>query len=241
MHFYRIRNSIDAKEIGHYPQIKDVIHNGVAFGNSKFLGEIYFSKIEFEPEVSIPVLYKKSKLTDLIEQVSTIPYNLLVSSKLKAIIKVYCDKNVQFFKSCVFRDGTEYPNYWYMNVYVNSNEYIDYRNSSVIHRKKKTGEYGTIPLILNFDNESSFLSQKNIAIANIEAFYIEKLQLTNVKEDFFMLRDVEGGAGFFVSEKLRKEIEDAGCTGIEFQPSELSYNEWVAPGGERERVYGKSW
>ena len=39
---------------------------------------------------------------------------------------------------------------------------------------------------------------------------------------------------------FKKEIEDAGCTGIEFQPIELSYNEWSAPGGEREKIYGKA-
>ena len=40
--------------------------------------------------------------------------------------------------------------------------------------------------------------------------------------------------------RSKKEIEDAGCTGIEFQPIELSYNEWLMPGGEREKIYGKS-
>ena len=54
-----------------------------------------------------------------------------------------------------------------------------------------------------------------------------------------MLKYVNGGIGYYVSEKLKQEIEDAGCTGIEFQPVELSYNEWTAPGGEREKVYGK--
>jgi hypothetical protein len=43
-----------------------------------------------------------------------------------------------------------------------------------------------------------------------------------------------------VSEKLKQEIEDVGCTGIEFQPIELSYNERTAPGGEREKLYGKA-
>jgi len=61
-----------------------------------------------------------------------------------------------------------------------------------------------------------------------------------ITEDFFALRYVSGGAGYYVSEKLKKEIETAGCTGIEFQPSELRYNEWLAPGGEREKIYGKA-
>ena len=57
-----------------------------------------------------------------------------------------------------------------------------------------------------------------------------------VNEDFFLLKN---GVKYIVSEKLKQEIEDAGCTGIEFQPVEMSYNEWIAPGGEREKVYGK--
>ncbi len=43
---------------------------------------------------------------------------------------------------------------------------------------------------------------------------------------------------FFVSEKLKQEIEQAGCTGIEFQPSHLSLNEWFH--NEREKIYGKA-
>ncbi|MEG2334861.1 hypothetical protein [Chryseobacterium sp.] len=43
--------------------------------------------------------------------------------------------------------------------------------------------------------------------------------------DFLTLNKVEGGIQYLVSEKLKQEIEDAGCTGIEFQPSYLSLNE----------------
>ena len=80
-------------------------------------------------------------------------------------------------------------------------------------------------------------------------FYKERMEITsvnniylndNINEDFFMLRYVEGGVKYIVSEKLKKEIEDAGCTGIEFQPVELSQNEWLMPNGEREKIYGKS-
>lgn len=43
-----------------------------------------------------------------------------------------------------------------------------------------------------------------------------------------MLRHLSEGI-HFASETLKQEIEDAGCTGIEFQPVELSYHEWTAP------------
>jgi hypothetical protein len=55
---------------------------------------------------------------------------------------------------------------------------------------------------------------------------------------FFALLNVEGGVKYIVSEKGRREIEENNCTGIEFQPIELSLTEWLQ-GGEREKMYGK--
>ena len=54
-----------------------------------------------------------------------------------------------------------------------------------------------------------------------------------------MLQNVQGSVKYVVSEKLKKEIEEANCTGIEFQPVELSITEWLH-GGEREKIYGKA-
>ena len=41
-----------------------------------------------------------------------------------------------------------------------------------------------------------------------------------INENVCTIERVRGGAGYFVSEKLKAEIESAGCTGIEFQPIE---------------------
>ena len=69
---------------------------------------------------------------------------------------------------------------------------------------------------------------------------ITRIVLNNtIDHDFFVLRHVEGGVQYIVSEKLKNEIEDAGRTGIEFQPVELSYTEWLQ-GREREKIYGKA-
>ena len=57
-------------------------------------------------------------------------------------------------------------------------------------------------------------------------------------DDFITIKYAEGGIQYLVSEKLKHEIEDAGCTGIEFQPSEISFNDWLST--EREKIYGKS-
>lgn len=61
----------------------------------------------------------------------------------------------------------------------------------------------------------------------------------NVNQDFFVLLHVEGVAKYIASEKLKNEIEHAGCTGIEFQSVELTLDEWLAQEGPREKIYGK--
>jgi hypothetical protein len=95
---------------------------------------------------------------------------------------------------------------------------------------------------LYFENFEQFnRKRKEVWSVRQESISIEKLNLhlEKINEDFFSLQFVFGQL-YFVSETLKQEIGDAGCTGIEFQPVELSYNEWTAPGGEREKIYGKT-
>ena len=42
----------------------------------------------------------------------------------------------------------------------------------------------------------------------------------NIEQDLILLIKVYGGISYYVSEKLKAEIEEAGCTGIEFEPVE---------------------
>jgi hypothetical protein len=57
--------------------------------------------------------------------------------------------------------------------------------------------------------------------------------------DFFSLRYTEGANKGIVSERFKNELLKNEVTGIEFQPIELSINEWLQ-GGEREKVNGKA-
>lgn len=242
MKFYRIRHNHNIKETGKYPQIKDVTYPST-YDSPKSINTARFTKIEFEPEVPRPILDSKAKKTDLIEEIPSAPFNILISEKLKSILEANRKDGIQFFRGSVLHDGLEDKGYWFLNIYVFNNEYIDYKNSLVNWEKKaddfeKTYSVTSVELNLSKDD---FTAAKEKAREKLEAFYIKNLFLQDVKEDFFGLNVVEGGVGYFISEKLKKEIEDAGCTGIEFQPSELSYNEWTAPEGERQRVYGKSW
>ena len=94
-------------------------------------------------------------------------------------------------------------------------------------------------LIIN-DYEDFLIQLKSIDIKGWpNNLKIKKIKIIEKGINFLALKNVDDGIQYLISDILKNEIEDAGCTGLEFQPLELSYNEWTAPGGERDKLYGK--
>lgn len=244
MKYYSMRHSLDKKVLGHYPQVKDIIYHCHVWDEPLFIDRFHFEKINVIPIIANPILHLKSKLTDIIDTKSAMgfSYRKLISGKLKGILEKNKNHDLQFIQCSVFQNGIEHKDYWLLNGFEFNPEYIDIKKS-VIYYEKQSEDYNTSfktnKIYLNLKNLSEFMEYIEIAKDKAEIICIEKLFLNdNISDNLFMLRYVFGGM-HFVSEKLKQEIEDAGCTGIEFQPIELSYNEWTAPGGEREKIYGK--
>lgn len=244
MKYYFLKNTLDTKIKGFYPQVKDVKYYCHVWDTPNFMGNIYFKKFPNDVILATPILDEKSNLTDLIEIWHVgFNLNLLLSGKLKNIIDKYIDTRTGEFINCpIIKNGIEYPDYWIFNGYSFNQKYIDFQNSLIKYEKHADDfetSYETKMIFLSVGNSEEFENYVSIAQEKAEIITIEKLILNEniIKEDFFMLRYVFGGI-HFVSEKLKQEIEDADCTGIEFQPSELSLNEWLH--SEREKIYGKA-
>lgn len=238
MKFFSIKSSLDNKIVGDYNQVQKAIHNCDIWNEPNFIDRIDFIKIDFEPLLSSAVLAKNAKLTDLISaSVVGFSSRLLISGKLKILIEKYSQETCQFFKSPVIFKNTIIENYWILHPYKFNLEVIDFKNSVI------------------YETQNVFLKILKLSINSIEEFYEAKSKIDNkgrefgifierikirdhVLLDFFILRYVEAGVKFIVSEKLKWELEEADCTGIEFQPVELSLGEWLH-GGEREKIYGK--
>lgn len=235
--YYSIQFSMNNKIVGKFFQSENIVYNYEDVSNPKFLNNIYFKKIDFDPIVSIPILHKKAKITDLISNVNAGGnLHLIISEKLKNIIEKYRTKGLQFFKTSIVKDNIEYYNHFSINMYESNMDFIDFEKSNVVVRVKKK-EGGTELKTIGVNTLDDFLSTVDYHKEKMEMVTINNIFLNErVSEDFFLLKN---GVKYIVSEKLKQEIEDAGCTGIEFQPIELSYDEWTAPGGEREKIYGK--
>lgn len=239
--FYSINHSLNIKIVGKFFQSEDIYWNYGNIDNPNLLNNIYFKKVEFDPIVPIPILHKKSKITDLISCVNaTCSGQLIISNKLKNILEKQNNNGFQFFKTQLIQNGNYINDFFVLNIWNTNMEYINFTKSLIYYEKQREDfmiSYKTDIILLNITNVSELMKYIEIANIKAETISIEKLKiLDDINDNFFMIKHP---VKFIVSEKLKQEIEDASCTGIEFQPVELSYNEWTMPGGEREKVYGK--
>lgn len=243
MKYFRLRFTLNSKYYGSKNgYIKGYNHKSSIY-DPKYIGKIRNEKIDFIPHLLDIELFENSKIADLIESGGQVSTKLILSDKLKSIIEKHRKTGMQFFNINILHKKNIYNNYWVLNMYEFNLEFIDFKKCIIIYRKKDddfevTFSAKNIQISVNDIKEFNVFIEK--AKEKLETITIEKLVLKNVNENFFMLKHINGGIGYYVSEYLKQEIEDAGCTGIEFQPIELSYNEWTSPGGEREKVYGKT-
>lgn len=241
MSYYILQESGNLKIIGKYPQTKDIQYNCDVWNEPKFIGQIHFEKVDFEPIIANAILHPKSKQTDLIDANSAMGFSnkLLISGKLKTILEKNRKNGMQFFKSPIIQNNLLAEDYWILNMYEFNNDYVDFLNSKILLEEITSENINSLYLSINSleDYEMKIEEIRGKKGCNLR---IEKLVLSTdkINNDFFMIRHSFSGI-YFVSEKLKQEIENAGCTGVEFQPIESSLNEWLKR-GEREKIYGKA-
>jgi len=131
MEYYVILKSRDKKIIGHYPQTVGVKHNCNVWNEPRFIENIDFQKVDFEPITSNAILHKSANLTDLIN-IPSIGFTkkLLVSDKLKNILQGN-SLELQFFKSGVYFKDKLIEDYWIFNSCKTNMEHIDYNKSQI--------------------------------------------------------------------------------------------------------------
>ncbi|TAE07616.1 MAG: hypothetical protein EAZ47_03490 [Bacteroidetes bacterium] len=200
------------------------------FEVKNFIGNIEGQKIVTPPYLIDMELYKTAKMHDLIMSPGPISRKLVVSTKLKTILEAYNKDDIQYFNMIVKKGNDTYHNYWILHPHTYKQEIIDYQNLNVTYEKHKPD------FSISYESEIinlalSSIDDFNLHMANKkpeEISYIEPLQIKkDCKEHFFCLKNVFGGLGYYVSEKLKKIIETDGCSGIEFQPIEFTFIQWL--------------
>jgi hypothetical protein len=163
----------------------------------------------------IPKIKTKAKLTDLMSVHFTgSSYRLTISSRLKEILEKNGHGNIQFIPITIYYKKKYLSDYWLTNILSFDNEnVVNYKHSLIFERNGENK-------IITINNFEDFIKKQNELIWPNNLF-IEKLVFNKIiVEEVCTIERVRGGAGYFVSEKLKQEIESAGFTGIEFLPIE---------------------
>jgi hypothetical protein len=165
----------------------------------------------------IPKIKTKAKLTDLMSVHFTgSSYRLTISSRLKEILEKNGHGNIQFIPITIYYKKKYLSDYWLTNILSFDNEKVINYSQSLIFECHFTTEINMITI-----KDYKDFKQNEIKLEWPNNLFIEKVVFkSNVEQDFCTVERVSGGAGYFVSEKLKQEIESAGCTGIEFLPIE---------------------
>lgn len=228
MNYYRIRHSTDRKIVGKFTQINEVKHR-CRVDDKRFIDSVFFEKASFDPITSIGILDKKAKITDLISTSGQgYTAKLLTSGKLKSLIEIHQKSGLEFFKSPIIYGEEELDDYWVMSPFETHPEFINYKDSHIQSRRRKA-EGGTILVDLEVGSYRDFNELQKRERVDRNILQVSKIKLIeNLSEHFFILRSIEGGFGYFVSEKMKNDMVAMNITGVAFQPSHLTFNEWVA-------------
>ena len=213
--FYRIEPSLDDKISG----IDDVQASSAIYPvniwDPIYINQWGHTLIPDYVVLPIPKIKTKAKLTDLMSVYFTgSSYRLTISSRLKAILEKNGHGNIQFIPITIYYKKKYLSDYWLTNILSFDNENgVNYKHSLIFERNGENK-------IITINNFEDFRKKQNELIWPNNLF-IEKLVFNKIiDEEVCTIERVRGGAGYFVSEKLKQEIELAGCTGIEFLPIE---------------------
>ncbi len=211
MNYYRITNSTDSKEVGHYIQCKGMISGKRAdwFDEPNSMTKL---SNDFYPEVEPDLrfeLEERAKKTDLISTSNISAKGLLVSERLLSFLRMYTLANDhKIFEANVNYDANDYTYYWIH--FVKSNLLgVDLENSK-LYLSEFGFDKGDYISIKNYDQAISIMQDQDSFI-RFEDFVLEE---ENMLGDLFYLPVPNQ---IFCSEKLYNEIRSKGFTGIEFE------------------------
>ncbi|MBB5395604.1 hypothetical protein [Mucilaginibacter sp. AK015] len=242
MVYYILRNSLNRKITGKYPQTVNAEYSCSVWDEPRFIDHeaVDFKKVNFNPITAKAILAKKAKLTDYMYPGGMgFSKKPLISGKLKAILEITDKQGLQIYNSPVIYQGSQVEDYWVLNPYIFDMQAIDFKKAEVYLMEMTFTKVKKLDVLTykDFVMQKAIIKEKGYPYS----IYIENVHiLENITSDFLVLENVEGGVMYLVSERLKQHLEAEGITGIEYQPSYLNFNEWKISGGAREKLYGKA-
>ena len=225
MKYYRLKHSLEKKEIGHYPQDKNIKWIGQAYTENAF-GNNLLNPIHNNPALPIIELYKSAKCTSLIHLGPiTITEYLIINESFLAFLKPYFNGIIQTWKVKATKNEIDYAYYiFYLNEY--KSDFINY-GKSIFKLFEKNYSSISLNQQVKVTSDVDYLDKcrEFIGLYGIPAIQPVKIVLntSNQEVDFFRCAH-NGMAGYYVSERLKHAILENGFTGMRFEEIEEIQN-----------------
>lgn len=218
--YYRVDESIDEKIIGcPWPQVKDTIYP-INIWDPRFIKFYLLKPLDNEAIAAIPVIKSTAKLTDLLSASNNgTSFRLTVSDKLKILFEFHLKGEFEFFPISIQHKGIFKQGYWLTNIlHTDNEECLDYKLSEIF--KQTDNPLNDKQIICSTHQDLlDFIKANSNAPGPIGI--TKPVVRKGVNKNILILDYVkEGGLIYCVSEKLKAEIEAAGCTGLVFHPIE---------------------
>jgi hypothetical protein len=222
MKYYRVTYSIEKKKIGHYPQVQNTTWEGKPYDHGAFGTQGLFSAVHNNPAIPTLEFYKSTKITSLIHMVE-ISENMyiIVNEQFLEFLKLYYLGGFQTWKIKAKRKDENYDYYIFFADYPKA-DFINYEKS-IFKLFKHNEKYNVIDLNHKIDvisDEDCMDKYRQYPPIGIEKPFLEaeKIVVNGSKMDVDFFRSTSPTmAGYYVSEKLKAEIEKQGFTGMQFQ------------------------
>ena len=174
-------------------------------------------KLEFIPDFNSIDILNRAKPLDIISSVPIAGSGIIISDHLLEIVKQFkLPYELQVFDVNAIHKGVNF-HYNYLYIYdAKEEEIFNFKDNLFLTTKFgfPKSEYYKI----------NYEELKKRSLENYEQITPKKilLNIDKIKSDIFALDLTK--SGYYVSEKLKKAIEEANCEGIEFIPiEELNY------------------
>lgn len=211
MNYYRIEHSINEQEVGRtFPQ-SHTARQELHLDDPRNLSKQELGKLLLDVFIPEPVLHSNAVLTDLVSTVN-LGTRLVISQRLKQLLEQYQNKGDCEFLPILVHHINITSKYWLLNPVIFRMDIVNFELSAIW-----STELGFRKLNRTRINDyPDFLTMVNSTVWP-KGIMIEKVVLMEDSGfDFVILRYVDGGIGYYVSETLRDEIKKAGCTGLGF-------------------------
>lgn len=222
MKYYRISDSIDVKEIGHDPQVQKTTWDGRPYDNGAFGTQGLFSAVHNNPAIPSIEFYKSAKTTSMISmEIIGVNLYLIIQENFLNFLMSYSESAFQTWKIQAKKKDLNYDYYIFFLDNPKS-DFINYEQS-IFRLVKYDEKYNKIDLNKKIDvisDEDCIEKTRKYPSIGVEKPFLDAkkvvVNISKIKEHFFRSSYNEM-AGYYVSEKLKNEIEKQGFTGMRFQ------------------------